>query len=375
MSRRDRRRFVLLCGAALYLSATSTLAHATEATNAEGGSAKVEEVVVTARKKEERLLDVPVAANVISNAVLAQYNTVDLTAAGQLIPQVSIDHAASGSGAIITIRGIGAASIDAAIEQNVTVNIDGVSISRGRVIEQATFDEQSIDVLKGPQSLYFGKNSPAGVIVLDSNSGTNTPSGYLEAGYEFNPADRYFIEGAFGGPIANGWSFRAALHFSEMDGGYIKGVGGPIVGAGEPAFLIKEGIPETGSPFANYPGDRDVAGRFTLSYKPVGSPFDATFKFFGSDHHDRGDSMTEVAWHCAAGHTGLSSLDFGSFFLGGPTYLTDPYSGCGGTRTSSFGGLPAALAPGYAGSNGGIPYTDDELPAHGQPDADIGDGL
>jgi outer membrane receptor protein involved in Fe transport len=359
---------LLLAASTLAAGAPFAPARAADADAGAAAPVQVQEVVVGARKREERLLDVPVAANVLNTKFLERYDTVDLTATGLQIPQVSIDHAASGSGSVITIRGIGAASIDAAIEQNVTVNIDGVPISRGRVIQQSTFDEASIDILKGPQSLYFGKNSPAGVIVLDSNGGTSTPSGYMRAGYEFNPADRYFIEGAFGGPIANGWSVRAALHFSEMDGGYVKGVGGPIPTADEPAFLQKLGIPETGSPYPSYPGDQDVVGRLTVSYKPVGSRFDATFKFLGSDHQDRGDSMTGVAWHCAAGKTGLSSIDFGALYdyyiLGQPPtsasfpYITDPYSGCGGTRTSSYGGLPAALASGYPGSNGGVPYTD-----------------
>jgi iron complex outermembrane receptor protein len=318
----------------------------------------LEEVTVTARKKTERLLDVPVSANAISASGLAKYATTDLTAVGVQVPQVSIDHAASGAGAIITIRGIGSASVDAAIEQEVTVNIDGVPISRGRVIEQAFFDESSVQVLKGPQALYFGKNSPAGVISITSQGPSDIASGYARAGYE-EGAQNYFGEAAFGGPIADGLSARVAFRVSAMTGGYVKGVGGPLTGAQLPAFLRVAGINEPGSPFSNYPGSRELIGRLTVNYKPVGSRFDASFKFLGSDHRDRGDSMETVIWRCTPGNTHTTSLDFGAFLVpGSPIYLSDPYSSCHGARSNSLGGLPGPWAAGYAGSNGGIPYTD-----------------
>jgi outer membrane receptor protein involved in Fe transport len=357
----NRTRIALMGGVTMALSLTTHAAFAADAPAAPGpGASKatdIEEVVVTARKKTERLLDVPVSANALNTKALAKYATTDLTSLGVQIPQVSIDHAASGAGAIITIRGIGSASVDAAIEQEVTVNIDGVPISRGRVIEQAFFDQSSVEVLKGPQALYFGKNSPAGVISIASQDPGSTPSGYVRAGYE-EGAQNWFGEAAFGGPIADGLSARAAFRYSDMTGGYVQGVGGPLTGSQLPAFLRAGGISEPGSPDTAYPGERDVIGRLTVKYKPDGSPFDATFKFLGSDHRDRGDSMDEVIWRCTPGDSHPESLDFGSFLLGGPTYVVDPYGSCGGTRTNSFGALPPAWAAGYAGSNGGNPYTD-----------------
>jgi iron complex outermembrane receptor protein len=118
------------------------------------------------------------------------------------------------------------------------------------------------------------------------------------------------------------------------------------------------GINEPGSPDTSYPGERDIIGRLTVDYKPAGSPFSAAFKFLGSEHRDRGDSMDEVIWRCAKGDSHPESLDFGSFLVpGSPTYVVDPYGSCGGTRSNSYGALPPAWAAGYAGSNGGIPYT------------------
>ncbi len=343
---------------ALTLGANPVLAaSAATSASADNNAVNVEEVTVTARKKTERLLDVPVAAVSLSNKALAKYATTDLTDVGLQIPQVSIDHGASGTGALITIRGIGSTNVDAAIEQEVTINIDGVPISRGRVIAQAFFDEASVQVLKGPQALYFGKNSPAGVISITSQNPGDVASGYVRAGYE-EGAQNWFGEGAFGGPIADGLSARAAFRYSDMTGGYVKGVGGPLTGAQLPAFVRADGMTMPGSPFSNYPGSREVIGRFTLNYRPPGSRFDASFKFLGSDHHDRGDSMETVIWRCTPGNSHTSSLDFGAFLKGGPIYPQDPYSSCHGARSNSMGGLPAGWAAGYPGSNGGIPYTD-----------------
>ena len=359
-----RLRRVLLGGTALAVAGALPVWAATAAADATAGSSvgsetTVSEVTITARKREERLLDVPVAATALNAAALAKYATFDINSVALQVPQVQIDHAASGSGAIITVRGIGSASVDAAIEQEVTVNIDGVPISRGRVIEQALFDEADVEILKGPQSLYFGKNSPAGVISITSANPSETWGGYARTGYEFG-AQQLYGEAAAGGPLGNGWYARLAFRAADMFGGWVKGVGTPLSGIGnEPYFLAINNIPTTGSPYKEYPGEQDYIGRATIQYKPTGGAFDATLKFLGSNYRDRGDSMAGVIYSCAPGHTGVSSLDFGSFLSGGaaPTYLTDPQGGCGGQRSNSYGGYPAAIASGYPGSNGGVPFT------------------
>ena len=90
--------------------ALPTLAATTSAT----ATSAVEEVVVTARRREERLVDVPVSANAISGAALQRQAITDMTQLGTLVPQVQIDRTPSGNGAIITIRGVGSASVDGA---------------------------------------------------------------------------------------------------------------------------------------------------------------------------------------------------------------------------------------------------------------------
>jgi len=313
----------------------------------------IETVTVTARKRNERLIDVPVSANALTQETLERYATTSLTSIVNQIPQVSVDSAASGNGAIITVRGIGSSSVDAGIEQEVTVNIDGVPISRGRVINQAVFDQQSVEVLKGPQALYFGKNSPAGVISLNSVTPGDQFEGYVRAGYE-TTASQYMLEGAVTMPLSDDLSARVALRGSNMTGGYVKNVGGPITDpALLPVNLAVAGITLPGAPKGEYPGSKELTGRFTLAYTP-NEQFDATFRFLGANYHDNGPSMTTVMLSCGAGQAGPMSLDLGS-----GRYLLDPYGSCSpDKRTSSMGTIPAEVAALYPGSHGGVPFMD-----------------
>src|SRR3546814_5921190 len=83
------------------------------------------EIIVTARRRAERLLDVPVAATSMNTESLARYATHDLSSVAVQVPQLKIDRVGFGNGAIINIRGVGSSAVDAAVEQEVTVHIQG----------------------------------------------------------------------------------------------------------------------------------------------------------------------------------------------------------------------------------------------------------
>jgi outer membrane receptor protein involved in Fe transport len=356
-----RLRAALLCGSLLAGGATVCPALAADATAPAPAAAAttVEEVTITARKREERLVDVPVSANAISGAALQRNAVSDLSTISTLVPQLSIDRTPSGNGAIITIRGIGSASVDGSIEQEVSVNIDGVPTSRGRVLYQAAFDENSLEILKGPQALYFGKNSPAGVISITSTNPANEFEGYARAGYEAD-TETFYGEYAASVPITDTLSARIAVRASDMVQGYITDVGGPITSPAQlPGILVKEGLTLPGAPYRNLPAEREEIGRLTLAWKPD-ARFDANFKFMMSNHQDRGASGEIIDYSCGgAGGTKATSHDLGSLFVNGTApFLIDPYSVCGRTTTNSSGTIPAAIAANYPGSHGGIPYSE-----------------
>ena len=105
------------------------------------------EILVIARRRAERLIDVPVAASTRGGETLGRYATTDLSSVATQVPQLKIDRVRLGNGTIINIPGVGSSVVDAAIEQEVTVNIDGIPISRGRVVTQALFDDWELTLV------------------------------------------------------------------------------------------------------------------------------------------------------------------------------------------------------------------------------------
>ncbi len=343
-----------IAGSALVLTAFPALAQEqAAAATQQAEPANPSEIIVSARRRAERLIDVPVAATSMNPEALKRYATNDLSAVAVQVPQLKIDRVGFGNGAIINIRGVGSSAVDAAIEQEVTVNLDGMPISRGRVVTQAMFDLQSVEVLKGPQALFFGKNSPAGVITVNSANPSSEFEGYLKAGYEFT-AQEYFTEGAVSIPVSDALRLRVAGRFSNMEGGYIKDVAGPI---SDPTFLpaklVEAGLTLPGAPERDVPQARDRVVRLTAVYEP-GPAFDANLKFLYSNHKDNGYAQGTIMFACGEGQTYPSTLDLGASPF---RYVSDPYGSCDGpSDRSSVGTIPAEIAAGYAASNGGVPY-------------------
>src|SRR5688572_15286287 len=116
--------FFFLCQTILLSSvATDTVAYSED----DAQSARsLEEVVVTARKREESLQDVPVAVAVVSQEQLRNNVASDLSKVGELAPQVSMSQGGSGTGAVITVRGVSSASNDSGLDQSVAIEVDGV---------------------------------------------------------------------------------------------------------------------------------------------------------------------------------------------------------------------------------------------------------
>ncbi|MFC4294322.1 TonB-dependent receptor [Novosphingobium tardum] len=243
-----------------------------------------EEIIVSARRRDETLLNVPVAVTALSSQDITRYAATDLSKIGQLVPQVQIVRSGAGTGGAFSIRGVGSSPGDAGIEQTVSVNIDGIQISRGRAVLQSFFDVQQVEVLKGPQALFFGKNSPGGVISVKTAGPTETLQGYAKAGYEFKANER-FLEAAVGGPISDTLGFRVAGRASKLDG-YIRNNAPDRTNPIEPNFPLHAGNDPQ-------PGGKSYAGRATLTWKPTDS-FDLTAKLFANYSKDNAESIAEV---------------------------------------------------------------------------------
>lgn len=295
-----------------------------------------EEIIVTARRRNETLLDVPVAITALASADLQRYAANDLSKIGQLIPQVQIVRSGAGTGGSFTIRGIGSSAGDAGIEQTVSVNIDGIQISRGRAVLQSFFDVEQVEVLKGPQALFFGKNSPGGVISVKTAGPTSTFKGYVRGGYEFEADERY-IEGAVGGPISDTLGFRLAARASALEG-WIVNTAPARANPLEPNFPLPAGN-------RRQPGGEAYAGRLTVVWQPSDA-FDLTAKLFGNYSKENAESIAEVV--CANANALPTTLG-----------IPDTFGDCrlDGNRSSTNAPTdPALLGPWPAAPDDGKHY-------------------
>ena len=280
-------------------TAAAPLPQAGETNTASRG--QLEDIVVTARKRTESLLNVPVAVTAIAATQIQRQGINDLNRLAQLAPQVILARGDSGAGASFTIRGIGSPKGDAGIEQSVTLAIDGVQVTRGNFINQGLFDLAQVEVLKGPQALFFGKNSPAGVISLTTASPSRTLGGYARVGYEAEAREVYG-EAAVTGPLSDTLSARIAVRGTTMRG-WIRNVAEPL-GPGVNPFLTK------GSPGAAHdysPGAKELMGRVSLKWEPTDN-FDALLKVGAASYRDNG-TTTQAYCFGTAGPTDLGVTD------------------------------------------------------------------
>lgn len=176
------------------------------------------DIIVTARKRAETSLQVPVTIAAIGGQELQNRAINSIDAVARLVPSlITGEGGGTVQGGIIAIRGISGADNNPLNDQAVSFNIDGVSIGRASVRRMSDMDIQQVEVLKGPQALYYGKNSPGGIISIRTADPTDHFEAKISQGYEF-VAREWRTEGYVSTPLADGIGFRLAGLFSDMKG-------------------------------------------------------------------------------------------------------------------------------------------------------------
>ena len=135
----------------------------------------IEEIIVTARKKEEPLQETPVTITALTDTKIQKLYATDLKDLGMSVPNLIINTAASGSfsnSAAVFMRGIGNSDIDSTIDPPIGIFIDGVYVPRSSNSNLDLFDIEQVEVLRGPQGTLFGRNTTAGAIVVRSKRPT-----------------------------------------------------------------------------------------------------------------------------------------------------------------------------------------------------------
>jgi iron complex outermembrane recepter protein len=244
-----------------------------EATEDSGG---LEAITVIGRKKAESLQEVPITVTSIGAEALDTYQVDQVEDIASRVPGLNIQVGGSGSGGQISLRGLGSSTIASALDSAVAFDFDGVQVSTMRILQAGFVDVEQIDLLKGPQSLYFGKSASAGVLSIRSANPTKELSGRIKGSYEFEEKG-YTVDGYISGPISDTLGFRLAGQYNKID-----------------EFLINY-APNVANPKR---GEENLILRGTLQWDPS-EIFDANLKV--NYQRNRGDgALRNVELFCGA---------------------------------------------------------------------------
>ncbi len=252
--------------AALTMAGVSAPAFA-QTESAEEGDNNV--IIVNARRQDETLQETPVTVTSISSDTLDKFQVNEVADVVSRIPALNVQVGGSGAGGQISLRGIGTTNISAAFDSAVAFDFDGVSMSTMRLVQASFFDVEQIDVLKGPQSLFFGKSASAGVFSVRSANPTQNWEVGGKASYEFEE-EGYTIGGYISGPLSDTLGIRVAAQYQDINK-YVE------LEAGTPSVFANSGK-----------GLKNFVGRVTLQWDPS-DRFSANLKL--NYNHNEGDSL------------------------------------------------------------------------------------
>lgn len=211
---------------------------------------ELEEIVVTAQKRSERLLDVPMSVSVTSGEQLL---SAGISSTGDL-QQISPGLVTVNNGLSFTpaIRGISSVGTSPGDETNVSLYLDDVYMGAPLAGLFDLKDIQRVEVLKGPQGTLFGRNATGGAVRIVTLAPSFTPRAEVSAGYGFKFKETKV--GAYAtGPLADNVAGSLNLYYTDNDG-YIKGVG-PNAGK---RYGVNETFSARGKLLFNLTPDLDV---------------------------------------------------------------------------------------------------------------------
>lgn len=199
-------------------------------------SSQLQEVIVTARKRQESILNVPVIETALPRQQLQRFQTQDLKDIATLVPGLTIGDSVLSIGTQVSLRGVGTSSYDPGIDQSVSLNIDGLQLSQGLAYSSGLFDMAQVEVLEGPQSLFYGKSSPGGVIAIHTADPTDQVEVIGRAGYESEASEKQG-DIIVSGPVTDTLRVRLAARYDAQDGFYDNvATGLPALGSRNPAY-------------------------------------------------------------------------------------------------------------------------------------------
>lgn len=175
----------------------------------------LEEIVVTAQKREQNVQDVGIAISAFSGWQIEELGLIESTDIAYLTPGVSVSAAAGDQSRQFSIRGVTQNDFADHTESPNAVYIDDgyIAAPQGQVF--ALFDLERVEVLKGPQGTLFGRNATGGLVHFISRRPTDTFESYADLTY--GSYDQVRFEGAVSGPLSDALSGRLSVLYNRHD--------------------------------------------------------------------------------------------------------------------------------------------------------------
>ncbi len=203
---------VALCG-------ISAPAFAQNEAAAESGTG-LEEIVVTAQRREESLQRAAIAVSAVTGNTLTQQSITQATDISRLVPALQIAPASALTQ--IYLRGIGTFGANAFAEQGVAFNLDGIYLSRPAAPAALFYDLERLEVLKGPQGTLYGRNATGGAInLITTKPKIGETSGFVTG--EYGNYNAFKSSGAINVPMSDIAAFRISGQYVNRDGFYNDG--------------------------------------------------------------------------------------------------------------------------------------------------------
>jgi outer membrane receptor protein involved in Fe transport len=204
-----RSRIAISC---ITIGGIASSVHAAEQ-SASGPS--LEEVVVTAQRKEERLQDVPISVTALSPDDLKAQRIETGANLAQAVPNMAFQPGAYAKPNFV-IRGIGYQLVTSTGEAGVAIHVNDAPLTLSRIAQEDFYDVERVEVLRGPQGTLYGRNATGGVINVISKKPTHDFDASVTG--EFGDYNTYKANGYINVPMGQMFALRVAGDYSKRDG-------------------------------------------------------------------------------------------------------------------------------------------------------------
>jgi len=227
--------------------------------------AQLEEITVTAQRREESLQDTPIAVTAFTERDLQNKGISDISQIAEFTPNMTFDTTSiisgSSSAAVIFIRGVGQSNFQVTNDPGVGSYVDGVYVSSaiGGVLD--VIDVERVEVLRGPQGTLFGRNTIGGAINITTKKPSTEEGGSLE--FTLGNLDKIGVRGTWDLPITDNLLTKWTVGYKRRDG-YVK-VNPPLLSNANSTGNFADGLNRSLDDLGD---ENEGAGRVSILYTP-----------------------------------------------------------------------------------------------------------